>query len=401
MSFNRFYTLLLLSVSLIQAQNSTSGYRISVIDGEGALNSVASKTAREPVVQVSDANHRPVVGAYVEFDAPGSGAGATFGAAGTHFSTTTNSDGLAVGSNIKQNGISGPYAIQVHVSFQGQSIGEAQIHQTNISGDVSKHLPQNSASSRATGEVPGNVTLSNNVVGMALGDQFLVNGASTPSNANLLKGTRIQTLDKATTLYLHDNCEYLVGPHSAVTVNTKMVTLENGSVRAKRFGDCRVMYGGLWVTGAPTADGVAALTGQNLDVASIAGSVQVVNSAGDVITTVAPGTVSSFGASSEPSGATISGGGRTAIPFKTALLLGSSAGVVLAGLGISLDIIAREDSANFIGVTGGSPSGASKHTTGNGLVAHLSGTTGADSPRRLVDLPFTIQPASAATPTSP
>ena len=151
-------------------------------------------------------------------------------------------------------GWAGAYLLSVHVSFQGQSIGEAQIHQTNISGNVSRHLQQG-ATAGSPGEVPGNITLSNNVVGIALGDQFLVNGASTPSNANLLKGTRIQATDKAVTLYLHDRCEYLVAPHSAVTVNPGVVTLESGSVRAKRFGTCRIMYGGLWVTGGPNSDG--------------------------------------------------------------------------------------------------------------------------------------------------
>ena len=342
MRHNRLLTLILLSAAFLPAQTPSSAFRIAVIDGEGALNNVSTKTSREPVVQVADANHRPVAGAYVEFDAPGSGAGATFANGSTHFATTTNTDGLAVASNLKNNGIPGAYLVAVHVSFQGQSIGEVQIHQTNISGNASGRLPQSSTPAPASGDVPSNVTISNSVLGVALGEQFLVNGASTPSNANLLRGTRIQAMEKPTTLYLHDHCEYIVGPHSAVTIGPKVVTLESGSVRAKKFGDCRIMYGGLWVTGSPNADGLASLTAQNLDIASISGNVQVINGAGDIISTITAGTVSSFGTTAVASGASIGGAG---IPFKTALLLTSGVGVALAGLGLAVDAILQPASS--------------------------------------------------------
>jgi hypothetical protein len=343
MRFVKFIAALSLISGAIAAQTPAGGYRIAVVDGDGSLNSVASKTAREPVIQVSDAAHHPVSGAYVEFDAPGSGASAAFANGSTHFATTTNADGLAVASNIKNNGVPGSFSLQVHVSFQGQSIGEVTIHQTNIAGNVSKRLQQGSSAGSATGDVPGNVTLSNNVVGIALGDQFLVNGASTPSNANLLKGTRIQALDKPITLYLHEHCEYVVAPHAVVSIAIKLVMLESGSVRARHFGDCRIGYGGLYVTAAPTADGVAALTGQNLEVASISGNAQIVNATGDVISTVQTGSVASFGTSSVASGASI--GGPSPIPFKKALLLTSGVAIALAGLGIATDAILQPASA--------------------------------------------------------
>lgn len=373
MRFKQLRTLILFSAGLVHAQNQPGGYRIAIIDGEGALNNVVTRTSREPVIQVSDANHHPVVGAYVEFDAPGTGASGTFANGSTHFATTTNADGLAVGSNLKNNGIQGGYVLLIHVSFRGQSIGEAQIHQTNISGNISRHLQQGSSNaSTATGEVPGNVTLSNNVVGIALGDQFLVNGAATPSNANLLKGTRIQSLEKPTTLYLHDRCEYVVGPHSAVSLSLKTVTLETGSIRAKRFGDCRIMYGGLWITGTPNSDGVAALTGENLEVASIAGTVQIVNGAGEVVSTVTPGMVSSFGTTAFASGAII---GEPHGSYKSDLLLTGGIAAALAGLGLSIDAILQPAK---------SKNQSSANTLGRGLAGDAI-----------------LQPTSAARPTSP
>src|ERR1700760_600446 len=40
---------------------------INILDGEGALNNIRRRDAREPVVQVTDENHKPVSGALVLF----------------------------------------------------------------------------------------------------------------------------------------------------------------------------------------------------------------------------------------------------------------------------------------------------------------------------------------------
>ena len=69
MRHSLFFPLVLLAACVVQGQTAT-GYRISVIDGEGALNNVVTKASREPVIQVTDANHKPISGAYVEFDRP-------------------------------------------------------------------------------------------------------------------------------------------------------------------------------------------------------------------------------------------------------------------------------------------------------------------------------------------
>ena len=40
--------------------------QITILDGEGALNNIKQRTAREPIVQVTDENHKPVAGAVVQ-----------------------------------------------------------------------------------------------------------------------------------------------------------------------------------------------------------------------------------------------------------------------------------------------------------------------------------------------
>mgnify|MGYP001550515740 CR=1 FL=1 len=54
-----------------------------IVEGDGAINNIRQRTAREPIVQVQDENHRPVAGAAVTFVLPDQGAGATF-ANGSH-----------------------------------------------------------------------------------------------------------------------------------------------------------------------------------------------------------------------------------------------------------------------------------------------------------------------------
>src|ERR1700712_3991708 len=43
---------------------------ITILEGEGELNDVRARTAREPIVQVEDENHKPVAGALVLFAIP-------------------------------------------------------------------------------------------------------------------------------------------------------------------------------------------------------------------------------------------------------------------------------------------------------------------------------------------
>jgi len=320
---------------------SGTAFHIAVIDGQGAWNSVQAKLAHEPVVQVQDRNHKPVAGAYVEFDTPNSGAGALFANGTTHFSSTTNADGMATASGLHNNGVAGPFIISVHVSFQGQSVGEAAIRQTNIPKSIAANSnnlqdPRTPAASDAS--------LPANVLGIALGDQFLLNGAPTPSNANLFRGSRLQTMGAPTTVLLHDKCEFLLGPHSAVTFSEHQIHIENGAVRAKHFGNCKMGYGGLWVTGVQAnSDGLVSISGESMEVASVSGELQVLNTTGEIVSTISPGSVATFGASSVASGASI---GAPVLSVRSAALLGVGAGVALAGLGLAVDAVLQPTSTS-------------------------------------------------------
>jgi hypothetical protein len=112
---------------------------ISILDGEGALNDIRQRTAREPIVQVEDNNHKPIAGAVVLFTLPGSGPSGTFAGGAQTLSTITDSAGRAVAHGLVPNNQAGTYSIHVQVTYNG-STAETTIHQQNVShASASEH----------------------------------------------------------------------------------------------------------------------------------------------------------------------------------------------------------------------------------------------------------------------
>lgn len=120
-----------------QAQPVTPGQtaparrlNIVVVEGEGAINNVRQRVAREPIVQVEDENRKPVGGALVTFLLPNDGAGASFSNGSRTLTVTTDNQGRAVARGLRPNNVQGKYEIRVSASSQGQT-ATAVITQTN------------------------------------------------------------------------------------------------------------------------------------------------------------------------------------------------------------------------------------------------------------------------------
>lgn len=112
------------------AQENAPKLNIVVIEGEGAINNIRQRTARAPIVQVEDENHRPVAGAAVVFMLPQRGASGVFTNGSRTLTVMTDSQGRAAASGIKPSGSPGQMQINVTASHQGQS-ASAVITQTN------------------------------------------------------------------------------------------------------------------------------------------------------------------------------------------------------------------------------------------------------------------------------
>jgi len=110
---------------------AVSGIKLTVKEGDGALNNIRTMRAKEPVVVVTDAADRPLAGAQVTFLLPEMGASGMFAASGTTMILTTGVDGVAVGRGMKPNNVVGQFQIRVAASYQGGQTARATITQTN------------------------------------------------------------------------------------------------------------------------------------------------------------------------------------------------------------------------------------------------------------------------------
>ena len=106
---------------------------IEIVEGEGAVNNIRQRMAREPMVQVTDENRKPVAGAAVVFLLPNQGAGGAFANGAKSLTTLTDANGNAVARGLQANRLSGQYQINVTASHQGQTASKA-INMTNAAG---------------------------------------------------------------------------------------------------------------------------------------------------------------------------------------------------------------------------------------------------------------------------
>jgi hypothetical protein len=108
-------------IPLPSLAQEVSSLNIVVVEGEGAINNVRQRTARETIVQVEDQNHKPVAGAIVAFTLPSQGAGATFANGAQTLTVTTDAQGRAIAAGLRVNRIGGNWTMHVNASFGGHT----------------------------------------------------------------------------------------------------------------------------------------------------------------------------------------------------------------------------------------------------------------------------------------
>jgi hypothetical protein len=107
--------------------------QIVILDGEGALNNIQERTAREPIVQVQDHNRKPIAGAALLFTIHGGadGAGGAFPGGASTLSVTTDATGTARATGLVPNGAKGSWQIEVTATF-GALTAAAVINELNF-----------------------------------------------------------------------------------------------------------------------------------------------------------------------------------------------------------------------------------------------------------------------------
>jgi hypothetical protein len=112
------------------AQDNPAKLNLIVVEGEGTSNNIRQRTAREPIVQVEDENHKPIAGAVVVFTLPSQGPSGTFANGARTLTSITDNQGRAVARGYRPNGVKGQYKIHITASNNGQSTS-TDITQTN------------------------------------------------------------------------------------------------------------------------------------------------------------------------------------------------------------------------------------------------------------------------------
>lgn len=118
---------------LLAQQQPAPKLNIVIVEGDGAINSIRQRIAREPIIQVEDENRRPVGGAVVVFTAPRQGPGAVFPGNSPTLRVTTDAQGRATASGMRANSKQGSYEIAVE-AIAGGLTAKAAIRQQNIKG---------------------------------------------------------------------------------------------------------------------------------------------------------------------------------------------------------------------------------------------------------------------------
>jgi len=104
--------------------------RVIVLEGEGAINHIPTRTAVAPVVEVRDENDQPVQGASVVFQLPAAGPGGTFKGGLKTQTAVSDSRGQAGARNLLSNDQPGRFNIKVTATLRDLSAGVV-ISQTN------------------------------------------------------------------------------------------------------------------------------------------------------------------------------------------------------------------------------------------------------------------------------
>ncbi len=140
MSTSRFFAVLLrgaVSVSLSflltssdLARAAPAKINIIILEGDGVINNLRQRTARETIVQVEDENHRPVAGAAVVFLLPDKGPGGVWENGTRTLQVITDSQGRAAAKGLRPADTSGKFQIQVEATYQGMT-ATASVTQMN------------------------------------------------------------------------------------------------------------------------------------------------------------------------------------------------------------------------------------------------------------------------------
>lgn len=113
-----------------QQPGAPARLKIIVLEGQGAVNLLPSRTAVQPVIEVRDENDNPLEGVTVTFELPASGPGGIFPGGQPSQIGVTNRQGQVSTRGFVPNDRPGEFEILVRAEYQGRTAVE-RIRQAN------------------------------------------------------------------------------------------------------------------------------------------------------------------------------------------------------------------------------------------------------------------------------
>lgn len=195
--------------SAMASGQAPQALHIVILDGEDALNNIRQRTAREPIVQVQDENHRPVAGAVVIFTIRKgqNGAGGSF-AGGPSLAVVTGLDGQAVATGLVPNAVQGSFTITVTASAAGAAgalTTSALLSQSNIVGPAgpsssTQQAQANTTSGASSGGASAGTTAAHHAVIHLFTAHFWAVAGVTAAGAAAVTTTVILTHNSGATI---------------------------------------------------------------------------------------------------------------------------------------------------------------------------------------------------------
>ena len=174
---------------------------------------------------------------------------------------------------------------------------------------------------------------------------FMVNSSEVEGNANLFDGSLIRTDKASSKVYLMSGAALVLGVGSAGTIYRDHFTLNQGATKVDNLTGYSIHADRYDIRqGKPSSQAIVRLNQGAVEIAALAGSLNVFDDHGALLTRIGAGTASAFqsGLTTLPSGASADNNNRMRKIALLSLLTGSA----LAGLGLATDAILQSSSTS-------------------------------------------------------
>jgi len=174
---------------------------------------------------------------------------------------------------------------------------------------------------------------------------FMLNSSEVEGNANLFDGSRIRTDKASSKVYLMSGAALVLGINSAGTIYRDHFTLNQGATKVDNLTGYSIHADKYDIRqGKPSSQAVVRLDQGTVEIAALAGSLNIFDEKGALLTRIGAGTASAFqsGLSTLPSGASTDNNNRA----RRLALLSIMTGSALTGLGLATDAILQSASTS-------------------------------------------------------